>query len=622
MTSPPDWVIRTPTEPRIHTEPTSTTYQWQSLTQDELTSIRTNLVESILQVVVQAVAGLFTPGGIGAAFDQLSSWAQAIGDAFEDVPILGDIVHAITGVIGGGLEALSDFFDGFTGEGSLLAQIVEALTGVLSGGLDDLVDWASNLPFIGDIIDALASGKGPIQGLIDWAEELFARLTHTPVASLGVDNTNYLSAGDFSSADTVVAAGGWSWDGSTGHTSNGSAKVTADSYVHELLSNVVFVSEGQQLTCTVWEKHTSLTYTGTNPVSLTVVEYSDRAGAEANIVGIETVAAFESPSATTSFTEMTGAYTVPTGVSCIRLRMTVAATATAGTVWYDDATVTRDVGVVADQHVPGITTILGNVIYGLEDLLGVDINHDGALGAYQGTAAALRANTSAIAYLNALLTGGTSMVDDFERNDSNNMGSSYWSQVYSGSGDGEMETDGHAVIWDKSGIGQRACKARWIGTPSVTNTDRQKIVAVLGSKGEYNPTFSKTGYNYLYGRMNSDGTHNIRATFGADGEVSIGYAAGSGYVNWVTTDIGSDAAPGNGATIELECGKHGGSDDRYYVARINGAQIISYDETGTSSSMGASYRGVGCGMSAEGHILILVGQMRPAKYNSFAAWDF
>jgi hypothetical protein len=562
MTEIPSWARDVPSYSRARGELPAP--QWDEVSQNSLDEMRSKLRESILQAILLALKGFFIPGPVGAAFDQLAQWSDDLAQAVTGIPVIGDIV--------------------------------EVFTGIEDGDLNDLGTWVNNLDEnIADFVERTV-GIGP--GMIS-------------DATVGSHATNLLLNARFDTADTVATEGGWEWDGTEGKTVAGSAKATAAAADRIMLSNRILVGPGDTLDISVWAKCSSLTYSATNPIILAVTRYDSAM----TLLGSTDVVPWVSPAATEPWTQLAGTYPVPAGTGYLRLALKVMNNATAGSVWFDEASATKTGG-VKDASIPGIGLILSNVMLGLEDLTGVDINHDGALGAYQSAAAAARANASAISYLQSVINNGTSAVDDFERDDNNTMGSALWDQTYSGSGAGYMETDGHAVTWDPSGSGQRSCIARYIGTPSVSNTDNQRIVAVLGSKGQNNSFYSKCGYNYLFARMNSTSTHYIRATFGADGEVAIGYAIGSGYVQMVTTDV---SPPGMGAALRLDCGKSG--DSLWYCAYINDAPIIVWDENNASpvTSLGASYRGWGCGMLSEGGFLL--GQQLPAKFNSWAAWD-
>lgn len=581
MTSPPDWVVATSNVP-VHTNP-PTTGGWESLSQDQLGGLRDNLLRSLLATLLQAVRGLFVPGPLQDVIDQVAEWSA-------DIPVIGDIVEAITGIEDGDLTDLGTWFttltDGlwnaFTGHGDTGRPLPDIFAAIWDG-----------------ITDLFEKVTGQQPGLIP--------ASHIVDAS----GQNCVTGGDFPTALSVVEGQGWSWDPVVGKRRQGSAKVVANGTERELLSNRIAVVSGDIMTVKASVLWSGLAYTGTDPIVLAVTTYLD-----SNAMHLqETLVTIPTPAASGGWSDLSYGYVVSDPlVKYVKVRMRIPSNATAGTVWWDELSVTKSGG-VRDNSVPGIGTILYNTILGLEDLTGIDINHDGALGALQTTAQALRANSSALSYLWALATGGVSMVDDFERNDSGSMGSN-WSQVYSGAGSGVMDTDGHAVNWAKVGLDTYACRARWIGSPSVTNTDKQKIVIVQGSKGQTNATFSKSGYVYVDGRLSVDGTRRIRATFGADGEVALGYYAGGAYVQWVTLDV--TTIPGNGSALSLECGVE--EELRQYRVLLDDRVIIDHLEVGTASSLGAAYRGVGGGMMAEGHWL-LFGQMEPAHWNSWAAWD-
>jgi hypothetical protein len=79
MTDVPDYVLpSSATTQAVHTTPPNS-YQWQNLSQEQLNTLRSNLITSIIQLVVQALTGTFLPGGgLTGAMGQLTSWATGI----------------------------------------------------------------------------------------------------------------------------------------------------------------------------------------------------------------------------------------------------------------------------------------------------------------------------------------------------------------------------------------------------------------------------------------------------------------------------------------------------------------------------------------------------------------
>lgn len=128
MTDVPDYLppASAPTQ-AVHQELAST-FQWQSLSQDQLNSLRSRLIESIIQVVVQAVTGIFVPGGgVGSAVDQLQAWATAI----PGVSTILDMIESVTGF------DLTTLFSGFGTSSSILTQLIGLVPGT-TGGLSGL----------------------------------------------------------------------------------------------------------------------------------------------------------------------------------------------------------------------------------------------------------------------------------------------------------------------------------------------------------------------------------------------------------------------------------------------------------------------------------------------------
>ena len=91
MTNPNEY----PFAPQVHNEQRIT--QTVGLSQDTQRGLRGKLIESIMQLVVQAITGVFVPGDLGAAFTQLSQWAT---DLLLSIPILGPILEWLAQIFG------------------------------------------------------------------------------------------------------------------------------------------------------------------------------------------------------------------------------------------------------------------------------------------------------------------------------------------------------------------------------------------------------------------------------------------------------------------------------------------------------------------------------------------
>jgi hypothetical protein len=166
---PPTWAVSVPSTAGVHTEPPSTT-QWQNLTQDQVNALRSKLLESILQVVVQLVTGGLLPGSAGT---QLTNWAN-------NLPLIGPIVTALTGGNvdpGAGLAGLTSFFNFAPGTSNILSTLTSGAETLAQSAIDTLVGFLGGsgtgnststlnsllgkIPLIGNLVPALTGGNVP-----------------------------------------------------------------------------------------------------------------------------------------------------------------------------------------------------------------------------------------------------------------------------------------------------------------------------------------------------------------------------------------------------------------------------------------------------------------------------
>lgn len=313
MTDFPDWVRNTPSTPAIHNEPPQN-YQWQNLTSDQLASLRKNLVDSIIQVVVSLVRGILLPGDPGT---QLQDWAEDVPGFDQLISIFGGSGSGSTGFG----NVIADFL-GILGDPSGLGSGTPTLPGV------------NSIPLLNVLSNLLVNGGQPLNVLNLFGQlpnELFGII---PASAIGSGNPNLLNNGGFDGSISMDGSGVWTWDAAVGHTTTGAASTTANGTLKALLSNAVDVEPSQVLAPSVWVKSSSYAGSGT-PIRLGVRTYL--AGAAVSTTNVTSVAG---PGGT--WTQVTGSYTVPSsGVDQVRLRLVVDTTATGGTVWFDDASLTK-----------------------------------------------------------------------------------------------------------------------------------------------------------------------------------------------------------------------------------------------------------------------------------------
>ena len=329
-----------------------------------------------VNALVKILTGDFSD--IPTALEGVGTW---LTDLIGSIPILGDIIEAITGIAGGALSDLTDWANGLATQitegiqglihaltgilhgdfsdieewvsnlGSLVlmgvSNIIEAITGIVGGTLEDLAEWVTTIPIVGDIVEAITGVFGNLGDLAQWfADNVLTILSGLPAwnligqipdAVMGILNighlttepVNLLQHPNFEDASTVAAVDGWSWDSTqTANSIGGSAKVVLDGYNKELNhQTAVRVAPGDKMTVGAKFKSSGITGTGWK-AAVSVMEY--RNGAIATPVEI-----VSRTTNSASWVLLAGDYTVPPNVSSVVFRLTVE-NATSGTAWFDE----------------------------------------------------------------------------------------------------------------------------------------------------------------------------------------------------------------------------------------------------------------------------------------------
>lgn len=294
----------------------------------------------IVEALVKRLFGVDIP---------ITEMTQAL-DLIREVPILSDLIEIITGVEDGDENDLGSFFLGirnaFAGiDLSDPGSILTAIAAAIAEALDDV-------PLIGPIVEALIGHSGDLGDLSSWAGALlggesplnalnlfnlgniFGSLS---IGNLTLDQQELLDNPDFRDAVSIQGGGIWIWDETDGYEVPGCANVIANSILRQLMSNTIAVAEGDDIDISVRSKWSGLTYTGTAPIKLQVVELLyDHVTETFATMGTHDVVATPSPGANQStWTLLSGAYVVPASVSHIALQLHVGANATGGTIKFD-----------------------------------------------------------------------------------------------------------------------------------------------------------------------------------------------------------------------------------------------------------------------------------------------
>lgn len=587
------------------------------------------------------------------------------------------------------VETLLSMLSGAIGVGSLtdvLPQILSAFQGIdLTGGpgaiMNAVADALADIPVIGDLaalIAGLVNGGQPVNAFNIFGSLLPNVFGLIPASAVGNTQPNLLANPLFANATSLLGLGSWLWDGTEGQMGLGSAKTTATGSVRKLTSNIIPVTSGQKFSLSAWTKWTGLSATG-SPISL-MLEVFNAAG---EVIATPIIAAISSPGASSSWTQLTGTYTVPANAASVVTRLNVSETATAGTVWFDNISAKKTnligISLIADANGNGLPDIIDGLVDGtafqqLKDALsgiggggladiiarlegfltpgstlngsniGVGSIADGFLpgvtslldnlgGIFSGLGGsgwthsmtnAVLAQQSQVTTITAakvakLENAFTSGVTAADDFERSGSLGALWATVY-GSGPGSWGTDGHNAYWIKVLFGF----AERLFTArwlgeNATSASDYQRITVVLATQPENSIGGTPGCNDVLGRMDSGGTNFIRARFTGTGIVTV-----SRVVSGVETAInsGSCPIPGPGANLTLECGKPGVS-SRYFRAILNGSPVLEAPEAGTASMVGASYRGWGHGGKAGSNpfFLPVPTQNAPGRLKQWTAAD-
>lgn len=522
-------------------------------------------------------------------------------------------------------------------------------------------------------------------------------LSQIPVSLIGDGTHNLITDPIFSSPESFSGQSIWFHDETQGRVQAGSARVTADGTSKELLSNLIIVSKEQELLFGGWVKWTGLAGTGT-PIQLAVTGYLPD-GATTQIV----IASQAATPAVSDWRRLSGSYTVPQDVTSIRLRLIMGATATAGTVWWDDLSavksgmlqqhlvqnlpeslggissdlssaldslidklgiedfealvnvltggVSTDLGDVGDRlnnfldglspingenifgqilddYIPGIGTINENIVTAILNIISPQqgfFGHSDVFAALKSHAQAVTDTASRLLELEKIQNGGYADGDDFERTNQSNLGPG-WITYYSG-GSGTIATpNGHDATFATNGVNTREfinLRTTATGGFARSQTAYQRVgVALSSASTEF---FGSCGHMDLWLRVSDDTTGfanitGIRVRYGGDGTLSIDrFVAGHATRLTERTNANPIANPGPGALLYGQAGKAG--TPRLFQAIIGNSVLLEIPEVGVASGLGGAYQRWGWGGRAEGHILPLPGQERPAGIRQWMGKD-
>ncbi|AKJ71818.1 hypothetical protein TIN4_21 [Tsukamurella phage TIN4] len=251
--------------------------------------------------------------------------------------------------------------------GSFIDRITDFF-GSLGGNNEDLLGLIGALADnpLGTINDAKAKIKSMLEsafGLIDPS-----RIPLLPASHIGKAEPDILANYTFDSAITIDTTGAWTWDETEGHTAPGSARTTANGSRRVLTSVPIKVDELQKLEVAGWVKWAGVTAVG-NAFQIVILASNDTSPVSETVVQSIT-----NPATNGVWTKMAGSYTVPEGITSVRVRLVVTSTTTVGTVWFDDMSMSKTNTVkqgLITNLIPDLSGLWGNFTSVFEKITGV-----------------------------------------------------------------------------------------------------------------------------------------------------------------------------------------------------------------------------------------------------------
>ncbi|QFP94647.1 minor tail protein [Mycobacterium phage LilMcDreamy] len=194
------------------------------------------------------------------------------------------------------------------------------------------------------------------------------RLPLLPLSHIRDVNPNLLVDGTFSDEATLAGFPDWDYDEADGRSAPGSAYTTADGTTHTLHSNPIEVEATDSLDFEVYVKWVGLT-AGPNSIQLAVSAYREDDVLIDNAPQVLASVANATGTAANWGTKLSASnWPVPDDAAYVVVELTVAATATAGFVKFDDA-VARKVGAFPTSYVSGLVGALQTAANNLQGLL-------------------------------------------------------------------------------------------------------------------------------------------------------------------------------------------------------------------------------------------------------------
>lgn len=335
--------------------------------------------------IVSDLQGLFGGSGlIGNLLGSLTGGLTGSGGLLSGFGGGTSILSQLIGAGGGSGSTLGDFGSLLSGLGTDIEDVITDLTnpGALLSG------FAGGSPILSQLPSLLTLPVTAIENLIDDATgnlfpNLFgsipaANLTNVSIGNLTTAQSNMLSQPLFVSAASISPNSVFVWDGTqtaTGATTPGSVTVSANSLTNTLLSNIVDVVAGDNITASIYTKWNALSYSGSNPIQLVARIYD----ANQNLIASPLLASVTTPGASSTWEQLTASYTIPVGGAFMCIGISILNTVVGGQVWFGNGMWSK-VNQIPGGSVLGLSGLGSTVTGDLQGLVSTILGATGTPG--------------------------------------------------------------------------------------------------------------------------------------------------------------------------------------------------------------------------------------------------
>lgn len=367
-------------------------------------------IRDVLQPLLVAIQDLFAafsldfndPTGLGAIFSPLAPIFDALKTALDGVvlPDFTAMFQIVANWTAPFVQQIADVIEWFA---DLIHTVINMPGGLLSNPAAELGKFMQLLAPIGNIIHFVTTALNP---LITPIQRL---LGGVGVGSITDQEQNYILFPGFpdgSIADNL------DWIVDTGFSRSadgtGSAMVVVDGTPKALRSgdnptDRIFVAGGQTVSVSAFIAYENLVCIDADAIQLQIIPFIG--DAEAPAVMIDGF----SPTDTTlgwPGEELSGDWLVPANVTSIQVRIYITPNATLGTVWVDDAILTKS-GKIQQSWISGLVDIISNIIAQVQAVIdGIVDALTGGIGTALNTIADLTRALLNIPFLNILGVAG------------------------------------------------------------------------------------------------------------------------------------------------------------------------------------------------------------------------